>query len=67
MVDSGNRKSNNLSGAVVSFGISITTGPGLPEVAIKKACLITSDILSALSTVKLCLTIGLDIPIMSVS
>ena len=43
--------SYKLSGAVVSLGISITTGPGLPDVAIWNASLTMRGISDASSTV----------------
>ena len=50
-----------------SFGMSIKTGPGLPDEAIRKACATTFAISDGSLTTHECLTIGSVIPKISVS
>ena len=53
--------------AVISFGMSMSTGPGLPDDAMVKAYLIVSANSSTERTMKLCFVIGMVTPVMSIS
>ena len=53
--------------AVISFGMSMSTGPGLPDDAMIKASLIVSANSSTERTMKLCLVIGIVTPVISIS
>ena len=53
--------------AVISFGISTNTGPGLPVCAMRNALRITSANSLTSVTIKLCFVIGVVIPAISIS